>query len=100
MTRPHCLTQLNTIDVEGALAHARTRTVIYEYPTCAFDDPDGEGQLDALVAVFEDGTALVVVSEYEGPLSEVTPGRGISPPSFYLAVTPQRAGDNKPAPRQ
>ena len=38
---------------------------------------------DATVLVLKDGTELYFISEYEGDLSEDTPGNGIQPPIVY-----------------
>jgi hypothetical protein len=36
------------------------------------------------LVTFTDNSEIAIQSEYEGPLSEVTPGNGIEPPTWWL----------------
>lgn len=36
----------------------------------------------------EDGTKIRIASQYEEPWSEVTPGQGLMPPTFWVWASP------------
>jgi len=65
------------ISLRQALIHAKGREIKEDYMTYWKDKA-------ASATVFTDGTVLIAQSEYDEDYSEVTPGNGIEPPSFYL----------------
>jgi hypothetical protein len=68
------LPQWKRVSAAEALAYAAGRVVLST-------ENGFEGET---VVTFTDQTALLIKSEYEGLLSDVTPGAGIEPPSWYL----------------
>jgi hypothetical protein len=48
------------------------------------DDPFGNTK-DRVILEFEDGSMAEIISNYEGPWSEYTPGNGIEPPTVQVS---------------